>query len=117
MVDRFNITVQSASAYNDGQWHHVVLQRVDGQFVLRVDGTVVGSAAVPPGSVTEGKEFGVQGIHVGQRVDGVDRFRGSLDEVRVYKRALSATELGLIESRNQPIGGRLGLRLSMETVG
>ncbi|GAA2070089.1 sialidase family protein [Actinomadura alba] len=116
MVDRFNVSVQSAGSYNDGQWHHVVLQRADGQFVLRVDGAVVASAAVPPGSVTEGKEFGVQGIHVGQRLDGVDRFLGTLDEVRVYKRALSSEELGLIESRNLPIGGRLGLRLPLDTV-
>ncbi|MEV6971774.1 sialidase family protein [Hamadaea sp. NPDC051192] len=114
MVDRFNVTVQSAGAYNDGAWHHVVLQRVNGQFVLGIDGTTVASAAVPPGSVTDGKEFGVVGLHIGQRVDGADRFRGTLDEVRVYKRALSATELDLIRTRNLPIGGRLGLRLSLD---
>ncbi|MBC6463388.1 sialidase family protein [Actinomadura sp. HBU206391] len=116
-VDRFNVSVQSAGAYNDGQWHHVVLQRASGRFVLRVDGVEVAAAAVPPGSVTEGKEFGVDGIHVGQRLDGVDRFRGTLDEMRVYKRALSTAEIELIRSRNLPIGGRLGLRLSQEHVG
>ncbi|HCT79418.1 MAG TPA: neuraminidase [Micromonosporaceae bacterium] len=116
MVDRFNITVQSASAYNDGQWHHVVLQRVDGRLVLRVDGAEVGAADVPPGSVTAGKEFGVRGIHIGQRLDGVDRFLGTLDEVRLYKRALTTVELNLIRTNNLPIGGRLGLRLQLETV-
>jgi sialidase-1 len=116
MVDRFNITVQSAGAYNDGAWHHVVLQRADGRFVLRIDGVLVGSAAVPPGSVTDGKEFGVVGIHIGQRVDGVDRFHGTLDEVRVYKRALSEEELDLIRAHNLPIGGRLGLRLPLESI-
>jgi sialidase-1 len=116
MVDRFNITVQSADAYNDGQWHHVVLQRADGRFALRIDGVEVASTAVPPGSVTEGKEFGVQGIHIGQRVDGVDRFHGTLDDVRVYKRALTPTELDLIRLRDLPIGGRLGLWLPLDTV-
>ncbi|HEX6685457.1 MAG TPA: sialidase family protein [Candidatus Limnocylindrales bacterium] len=116
MVDRFNISVQSAGAYNDGQWHHVALQRVDGQFVLWVDGVEVSSTAVPPGSVTAGKEFGVQGIHIGQRLDGVDRFRGTLDEVRVYKRALTPVEMDLIRERNLPIGGLLGLRLELDGV-
>ncbi len=117
MVDRFNITVSSPSAYNDGQWHHVVLQRADGRLVLRVDGVEVGSAAVPPGSVTAGKEFGVQGIHLGQRLDGVNRFHGSMDEVRLYRRALSPAELDLMRESNLPIGGLLGLELPLETVG
>ncbi|GAA4249335.1 exo-alpha-sialidase [Dactylosporangium darangshiense] len=114
MVDRFNITVQSASAYNDGQWHHVVLQRDGGTLRLAVDGGTVAEAAAPPGSVTAGKEFGVYGIHIGQRVDGADRFVGTVDDVRVYRRALSAAELTLVRERNLPIGGELGLRLTFD---
>ncbi|MEV1173780.1 sialidase family protein, partial [Nonomuraea sp. NPDC049784] len=115
-VDRFNVTVQSPSAYNDGQWHFVVLQRVGGELRLLVDGVQVSSAAAPAGSLTLGKEFGLQGIHIGQRLDGVDRFRGTLDEVRVYRRALTDAELDLIRQRNLPIGGRLGLRLPFDHV-
>ncbi|GAA3729588.1 exo-alpha-sialidase [Plantactinospora mayteni] len=115
-VDRYNVTVQSPSAYNDGKWHFVVLQRAGGELRLLVDGVEVSSAAAPAGSVTLGKEFGIDGLHVGQRLDGVDRFQGTLDEVRVYQRALSATELALVKDRNLPIGGRLGLRLPLDTV-
>ncbi|MGW6195165.1 exo-alpha-sialidase [Kribbella sp. NPDC055110] len=115
-VDRFNVTVQSASAYNDDQWHHVVLQRVGGKLRLVVDGVEVGSATAPAGSVTAGKEFGVQGIHVGQRVDGVNRFQGALDEVRVYRRALTDTELQQIREQNKPITNRLGLDLPFDKV-
>jgi sialidase-1 len=110
-VDRFTVTVASTTAYNDGEWHFVVLERSHGQLTLQVDGAQVASATAPPGSVTLGKEFGVQGIHIGQRLDGVDRFRGTLDEVRVYRRALNPTELDLIREQNTPIGGELGLRL------
>ncbi|GAB3921737.1 hypothetical protein GCM10029976_009210 [Kribbella albertanoniae] len=110
-VDRFNITVQSTSSYNDNQWHHVVLQRSNGKLRLLVDGTEVGSATAPPGSVTAGKEFGVQGIHIGQRIDGANRFRGNLDEVRVYRRALSPTELTQIRERNSAVHPALGLSL------
>ncbi|MDX3101831.1 sialidase family protein [Nonomuraea angiospora] len=116
-VDRFNVTVQSPSAYNDGQWHFVALQRARGELRLLVDGVQVSSAAVPAGSLTLGKEFGLEGIHIGQRLDGVDRFRGTLDEVRVYRRALTDTELNLIRGRNLPIGGRLALRLPFDRVG
>ncbi|WP_220446662.1 sialidase family protein [Nonomuraea deserti] len=116
-VDRFDVTVQSPSAYNDGQWHFVALQRVRGELRLLVDGVQVSSAPVPAGSVTLGKEFGLDGIHVGQRLDGADRFRGTLDEVRVYRRALTGAELDLIRERNLPIGGRLGLRLPFDHVG
>ena len=115
-VDRFNVTVQSASAYNDDQWHHVVLQRVGGKLRLLVDGAEVGSVAAPAGSVTAGKEFGVQGIHVGQRVDGVNRFHGALDEVRVYRRALTDNELQQIREQNLPITNRLGLDLPFDKV-
>jgi Concanavalin A-like lectin/glucanases superfamily len=116
IIDRFTVTVQSTQAYNDNLWHHVVLQRRKGTFSLIVDGAVVSSAAAPPGSVTAGKQFGVQGIHIGQRVDGVDRFNGSIDEVRVYRRALSTDELTAVREHNEPIGGRLGLHLSADTV-
>ncbi|HWD77937.1 MAG TPA: LamG domain-containing protein, partial [Kribbella sp.] len=115
-VDRFNVTVQSTSAYNDNQWHHVVLQRANGKLRLLVDGVEVGSATAPAGSVTAGKEFGVQGIHVGQRVDGANRFQGSVDEVRVYRRALTDTELEQIRLDNKPDYNRLGLDLPFTTV-
>ncbi|MER7245133.1 sialidase family protein [Kribbella sp. NPDC000426] len=115
-VDRYNVTVQSTSGYNDDQWHHVVLQRATGKLRLLVDGVEVGSATAPAGSVTAGKEFGVQGIHVGQRVDGANRFVGTLDEVRVYRRALSDAELQQIRETNKPITNRLGLDLPFTSI-
>ena len=116
-VDRFNVTVQSASAYNDDRWHHVVLQRAGGKLRLVIDGAEVGSATAPAGSVTAGKEFGVQGIHVGQRVDGANRFHGTLDELRVYRRALSDAELTQIRLTNKPSDNRLGLDLPFDEAG
>jgi sialidase-1 len=110
------VSISSAGAYNDGAWHHVVLQRADGRFVLRVDGAEVASAAAPRGSVTAGKEFTIDGIHVGQRLDGADRFLGMIDDVRIYRRALSPEELDLVRERAAPIGGRLVLWLEFETL-
>ncbi|MFE4997415.1 exo-alpha-sialidase [Streptomyces mirabilis] len=82
-------SVRTASAYNDGQWHHLALRRGDGLLTLSVDGTAVGASDVP-GSVSRNSPFGV---HVGQRMDSRAYFAGAIDEVRVYDRALSDDEL------------------------
>lgn len=111
-----SMTLASPGAYNDGEWHFVVLQRVDGRFVLQVDGEIVDSAKAPEGSITAGSEFGVEGLSIGQRVDGADRFEGAMDSVRLYTRGLNATQLDLIMEKNQPIGGHLGLNLQFEEV-
>ncbi|GAA2759650.1 sialidase family protein [Actinopolymorpha rutila] len=102
-------TLTASGAHNDGEWHQVVLQRVGRRFLMWVDGAQVAAANSPSGSVTEGKEFGVQGIHVGERVDGTSRFHGSLDEVRVYRRALAPAEITRLYEHN--LSGRRGLAL------
>ncbi|WP_198539504.1 LamG domain-containing protein, partial [Streptomyces graminilatus] len=82
----------SASAlgtYNDGQWHFAALRRGGGQFTLFVDGTAVSVADVT-GSVSRNSVFGV---HIGQRVDSLQHFSGAIDDVRVWDRALSTSEL------------------------
>ncbi|MFJ8021612.1 exo-alpha-sialidase [Streptomyces sp. NPDC096311] len=88
-------SVRTASAYNDGQWHHLALRRGGGLLTLSVDGTAVGAAGVP-GSVSRNSPFGV---HVGQRMDSRAYFTGAIDEVRVYDRALSDEELSAPPSR------------------
>jgi hypothetical protein len=48
------------------------------------------------------------GSLIGQREDGADRFRGILDDVRVYRRALKPVELDLIWLWDLPILGQVG---------
>ncbi|MEV5432073.1 sialidase family protein [Streptomyces sp. NPDC052701] len=81
--------VRSTGARNDGRWHHLALRRGGGRLTLFLDGTAVGTADVP-GSVSRTSPFGV---HVGQRVDGRAHFTGSIDDVRVWNRALTDEEL------------------------
>ncbi|MFI2758544.1 exo-alpha-sialidase [Streptomyces echinatus] len=82
-------SVRTASAYNDGRWHHAVLRRGGGRLALSVDGTET-SAADVPGSVSRNSPFGV---HVGQRLDSRASLTGALDELRVWDRALTDEEL------------------------
>lgn len=82
-------SVSTSSAYNDGQWHHLALRRGSGQLTLFLDGTPISTADVP-GSVSRNSPFGV---HIGQKLDSRAHFAGAIDDVRVYDRALSDTEL------------------------
>lgn len=54
---------------------------------------LVGTKPAPAGSITAGHDTGILGLYVGQRPDGVDRFTGALDEVRVFDRALTGDEV------------------------
>ncbi|MGV4987420.1 exo-alpha-sialidase [Streptomyces sp. NRAIS4] len=81
--------VRTDIAYNDGQWHHLVLRRGDGRLSLFVDG-MQSSVADIPGSVSRNSPFGV---HIAQRMDGRAFFTGAIDEVHVWDRALTDEEL------------------------
>lgn len=109
-------TLSSPAAYNDGQWHHVVFRRSDDRLTLYVDGRQVAQAAAPYGSITEGKEFGIEGIHVGQRVDGVDRLRGSLDETLIYRRALPSAQIARLAAGGPPMERGLEVRLPFDRI-
>ncbi|MDX2973013.1 sialidase family protein [Kribbella solani] len=90
-------SVQTTQAYNDTTWHHVALQRKAGTLSIWVDGAQSASVAAPSGSVSPGRPFK---MYVGQRLDGAHHFDGSMDEVRLYKRALSADEFNSIRTTN-----------------
>ncbi|MFF7971449.1 exo-alpha-sialidase [Streptomyces sp. NPDC007905] len=81
--------VRTATAYNDGQWHHLALRRGAGELSLSVDG-VRSTVADVPGSVSRNSPFGV---HIGQRMDSRAFFTGAIDEVHVWDRALTDEEL------------------------
>jgi sialidase-1 len=103
--------IASTSAYNDNTWHHVALQRANGTLRLVVDGTEVASAAAVAGSVSE--RVGWQ-IHLGERQDYLQRFDGTLDEPRLYRRALTAAELDSIRTTNAAVPNGQVLRLPLD---
>ncbi|GAA2423897.1 sialidase family protein [Streptomyces glaucus] len=82
-------SVRTSGAYNDGEWHRLVLRRGGGRLTLSVDGTELGTADVP-GSVSRNSPFGV---HIGQRMDSRAFFTGAIDDVHVWDRALTDEEL------------------------
>jgi sialidase-1 len=90
-------SISSKDAYADQAWHHVALERTGGLLLMYVDGAFVASGPDAPGSVSQTVSFQIQ---IGQRLDNTFRFDGTLDEVRIYNRALSAAELDQVRLRN-----------------
>ncbi|SCL44466.1 sialidase-1 [Micromonospora citrea] len=107
-------TLTSTRAWADQAWHHFALRRSAATLTLHVDGVAVGSADVAGlGSVSPKRPFQ---IHLGQRLDGAQRLRGALDEVRLYDRALSPTEISALYTSNSALTDGLRIRLPMDTI-
>nr|WP_234311637.1 sialidase family protein [Streptomyces griseus] len=114
--------VRTTSSYNDGQWHHAVLKRQAGRLTLAVDGGQEFASAAPAGDITPTADFSV---HIDARPDfpnqpaGVtELFRGGLDDLRVFGRALTAQEASRVKSGaldvanepSSPVGRPRGVR-------
>ena len=85
-----DVTIKSTTAINDDRWHHLaaVRSRTTGAIQVFVDGKLQASG-------TGGKQSlqAANGLTIGKVQTGRDHFRGSLTDVRVYQRALSAAEI------------------------
>jgi hypothetical protein len=81
-------TINSTQAYDDGQWHFVVAQRVGGQAQLWIDAVLDGTASV------SGAISNTANLALGSK-DTLDEdfLDSSLDEVRIYSGALTADEI------------------------
>ncbi|MFE6871370.1 LamG-like jellyroll fold domain-containing protein [Kitasatospora sp. NPDC057692] len=106
----------AATAFGDGTWHQVALRRSGGTLQLLVDGAVVGSSAVPAGSVTVTDAFAVSGFELGAKPDGTNRFTGSLDEFRIHRRALTDQELVSVHTTNADLGTVTAVRLGFDSL-
>ena len=90
----------------DGNWH-LAAGTYDGATVrLYVDGNEVGSGTPTSGSITYGLA-GNDNFAIGNYSGAAEciedtNFSGDIDEVRVYSRALTATEIGRLAASNGP---------------
>src|ERR671913_541208 len=86
-----NVFVSSQGKYNDGLWHYVLLTYDNQVLRLYIDGVMAGSkitSGVTPDNSGD-KEFAIGGD---SSID--DRFfKGDLDDIKVWNRALSTEEI------------------------
>ncbi|MCE3007409.1 MAG: LamG domain-containing protein [Bacteroidetes bacterium] len=71
----------------DQNWHHIAFTRQGGFARLYVDGALVGSKSMP-GNINSASE-----LTLGLDVDGREPYQGSMDEVRIWNRALTEDEI------------------------
>ena len=83
--------LSAANSLTANAWHHVALTYRPGERKLYVDGTLVASNA-PSGTALTGADAG-EILTIGSLPGGTGTFNGSIDDVRIYNRALSAAEV------------------------
>jgi len=114
-IEGDKVFVQYTTPVNDGVWHHVVSVRNGISTSLYIDGVAVGSNSNPAlGNISVGD---AKRPTIGIRAEDllVNDFNGSIDEVMIYNRSLSATEV-----KQLYYGGLLGghtLNSSLTTFG
>ena len=83
----------STSTYNNNQWHHAVGLRNDEIMSLYIDGQLVaGPETFPLGNATSNVNVYI-GIYTLNNPDAGEYFHGSIDDVRIYNRALTDAEV------------------------
>lgn len=109
-----DLTLTTKGAYNDKAWHHFAMTRTDDAVQLWVDGTKVAEGTTPAGSLTRGGELlGIDGIFLGQRLDGNNKLAGALDDVRIYDTALGGDQIGALADGKTTLEADSGLRLHL----
>ena len=83
-------TIASSVNISDGAWHHVAATRnnTTGAMAVYVDGVLRGSGTGPTGSRTF-----PAGLRIGSLQTGNNFLNGTLDDVRLYDRVLTAAEV------------------------
>jgi hypothetical protein len=92
-VGKPDTTIKSATAINDGRWHHVaaVRTRATGALELFVDGKREANGVGGKQALTAPPR-----LMVGQLQTGINPFQGSVADVRIYNRPLAATEVAAL---------------------
>jgi hypothetical protein len=108
----FNHTVQTQARLASGRWTHLAATFDGARAVLYVDGVPAGEARVDPFDGSRGPVFvGARPDAQGRRARFARLFEGRLDDVRVYRGALSPDEVAFIARggdegpRPRPPGG------------
>lgn len=93
----YNYTVESANAYNDGNWHMVTFVRdvINLRGTLYVDGNAVCNYTMSNGAQTLTPSWENNYHYLGSYGDG-EFFGGKMDEVRLYNKALTAEEVAAL---------------------
>jgi hypothetical protein len=96
-----DVTVASSADIHDGTWHHVVATRENASGAMRVyvDGVLSGSGTGPTGS-----RSWPTSLRIGGLLPGANFLNGTLDEVLLYDRILTLSEIQTLAANPQNAG-------------
>ncbi|HBI23434.1 MAG TPA: hypothetical protein DDX84_04345, partial [Nitrospiraceae bacterium] len=88
-------SVNPVVTINDGEWHHLIAIRDDtnNQVLLYVDGVATTVSVACPVECTPHNIADTTSVQIGWKSDGTEYFIGMVDEIVVYNRALTLTEV------------------------
>jgi hypothetical protein len=100
-------TINTTLSYNDGNWHHAVVTVSSGGSTLYVDGaSQASSTAMTLGNSLDGNwVMGYSIISPWTNAPSSNYFSGKLDDIAVYHRVLSTTEISTSNDVNQIYAG------------
>jgi hypothetical protein len=84
-----DVTTGTLTQLNDDDWYHVILTRKDGVVYTYLDGEVEGTAS----GVANTADLNANGTWIGRMNSAANQFNGSIDEPRIYNRALTEVEI------------------------
>lgn len=97
----------TSATYNDNNWHHVLgvwdgtsgAAVASSQFTIYVDGSAVATSSISVGTAPNAPISGLGNTKLGRHDAWAVNYNGSLDEVAIWTRPLSATEAQQIYRR------------------
>jgi hypothetical protein len=99
-VENGSSTFAVDSTIEDGEWHHVTVTRSGTTGRLYLDGTQLGDPITVNGATLDidpdGLIFGQDQDEVGGAFEADEAWAGAMDNLRIYNRALSASEVELV---------------------
>lgn len=87
-ADPNNPSVISTSLFNNNTWHHIAFVKDGSNLLLYVDGILEGSET----DNTIGTTVNNSRLYLGRRGNGTNRWNGSMDDLRIWNIARSASQ-------------------------
>jgi parallel beta-helix repeat protein len=75
-----NPAINSTVLINDGKWHHIAFVKSGSNLTLYIDGNSSGTTT----DNTTGTTTNSSPLFIGQRGNGINRYKGEIDEVRIW---------------------------------
>lgn len=79
------------SSWSAGTWYHLAVVSKVGEFRIYIDGRLEAIRRIRKGAIDV--QFATNGISIGARAGSLSFFRGSIDELRLWSRALTDAEV------------------------